>query len=116
MAMWWLRRAAALIVLAILFAGATIPVLAQGADEVAELQAQLRRLSSQGKYAEVIPVAERYVALIRQRRGEEHADFAVALSWLANAYQDQGRYEDAEPLHKRALAIMEKARDPATPM
>jgi CHAT domain-containing protein/tetratricopeptide (TPR) repeat protein len=116
MAMWWLRRAAALTVLAIFFADAAItPALAQGADEVAELQAQLRRLSSQGKYAEVISVAERYVALIRQRRGEEHTDFAVALSWLANAYQDQGRYEDAEPLHKRALAIIEKARGPGHP-
>jgi CHAT domain-containing protein len=34
---------------------------------------------------------------------------------MANLYEDQGRYTDAEPLHKRALAIHEKALGPDHP-
>jgi tetratricopeptide (TPR) repeat protein len=34
---------------------------------------------------------------------------AAALNNLANLYGDQGRYEEAEPLHERSLAIWEEA-------
>jgi tetratricopeptide (TPR) repeat protein len=34
---------------------------------------------------------------------------------LAKLYDDQGRYADAEPLFRRALAIHEKARGPDHP-
>jgi tetratricopeptide (TPR) repeat protein len=35
------------------------------------------------------------------------------LNDLASLYQNQGRYTEAEPLYKRALAISEKALGPA---
>jgi hypothetical protein len=38
-----------------------------------------------------------------------HPDIALSLNNLANLYQARGRYAEAEPLHKRALAISEKA-------
>src|SRR5262245_31671452 len=88
---------------------------AQSADELAALRAQVSRLSSQGKYAEAIPLAERYAALARQKHGEDHTEYATAISWLASVYKDQGRYAEAEPLHKRALAIREKALGPDHP-
>ena len=76
---------------------------------------QVSRLHSQGKYAEAVPLAERYVALARQKHGEEHTEFATAISWLAGLYRAQGRYAEAEPLYKRALAIREKALGPDHP-
>jgi tetratricopeptide (TPR) repeat protein len=35
---------------------------------------------------------------------------------LAEVYRKQGRYEEAEPLYKRAIAIAEKARGPDDPI
>jgi tetratricopeptide (TPR) repeat protein len=40
---------------------------------------------------------------------------AVTLNNLAELYVKQGRYADAEPLHKRSLAIKEKALGPNDP-
>jgi tetratricopeptide (TPR) repeat protein len=37
------------------------------------------------------------------------------LNNLANLYEDQGRYQDAEPLYTRALAIFEKKLGPDHP-
>ena len=40
---------------------------------------------------------------------------ATSLNNLAALYKEQGRYADAEPLYKRALAIDEKAVGPDHP-
>jgi CHAT domain-containing protein/tetratricopeptide (TPR) repeat protein len=84
-------------------------VRAQGADELGSLRAQVSQLLSRGKYAEAAPIAERYVALARQKHGDNHTEYAAAIGWLAKVYQAQGRYAEGEPLYKRALAIREKA-------
>jgi hypothetical protein len=90
----------------------SLGVRAQGADDLVVLQRRVSDLYDQGKYAEAIPLAERYVALARQKYGEEHAEFAAAISRLATLYKAQGRDAEAEPLYKLALAIAEKARKP----
>jgi len=41
--------------------------------------------------------------------GTNHPDVAQALNNLANDYQAEGNYDEAEVLHKRALAIRERA-------
>jgi tetratricopeptide (TPR) repeat protein len=49
--------------------------------------------------------------------GPQHPDTAQSLNNLANLYKDQGRYEQAEPLFKRALTICEQqlgSQNPAT--
>jgi tetratricopeptide (TPR) repeat protein len=40
--------------------------------------------------------------------GIDHPDVATTLNNLALLYSSQGKYADAEPLYKRALAIVEK--------
>jgi tetratricopeptide (TPR) repeat protein len=70
---------------------------------------QVSQLYSQGKYADAIPVAERYVALARETHGQDHTEYGTAISWLAYVYPAQGRYPEAEPLYKRSLAIYEMA-------
>jgi tetratricopeptide (TPR) repeat protein len=42
-------------------------------------------------------------------RGRDHRDVALSLSNLAQLYDRQGRYADAEPLYQRSLDIREKA-------
>jgi CHAT domain-containing protein/tetratricopeptide (TPR) repeat protein len=88
---------------------------AQGANEFASLRTQISQLFSQGKYPEAALMAERYVALARQKHGDNHTEYAAALGWLANVYLAQGRYAEAEPLFKRALVIREKALGPEHP-
>jgi CHAT domain-containing protein/tetratricopeptide (TPR) repeat protein len=78
-------------------------------DDLAE---QVGRLYEQGKYADAVPIAERYVALARKTRGDGHPKFARAILWLAKIYESLGRYNEAEPLLKRALAIDEKSYGP----
>jgi len=109
-------RVALIVLLAALVVGiGTIGVRAQGADDLAALSRRVSQLHSQGKYAEAIPLAERYVALARRKHGEEHTEFATAISWLAALYEKQGRTAEAEPLMKRDLAITEKALGPDHP-
>ena len=47
--------------------------------------------------------------------GPDHPDVATFLNNLAGLYQAQGRYADAEPLYKRALAMREAALGPDHP-
>jgi len=49
------------------------------------------------------------LAINEEAYGPDHPYVAVPLNNLAMFYDHQGRYADAEPLHKRALAIREKA-------
>jgi tetratricopeptide (TPR) repeat protein len=47
--------------------------------------------------------------------GPDHPEVATSLNNLAVLYKRQGKYEDAEPLYKRALRIREKALGPDHP-
>jgi tetratricopeptide (TPR) repeat protein len=61
-----------------------------------------------GKYFEALPLARAAMASLEKTSpGSRH--FAGALNNLAQLYGDLGRDAEAEPLQKRALAIMDKA-------
>ncbi len=47
--------------------------------------------------------------------GPEHPQVAAGLNNLALLYKTQGKYTEAEPLYRRALAIVEKALGPEHP-
>src|SRR5690349_23629624 len=49
------------------------------------------------------------LARAEREHGRDHPDVAQSLNNLALLYVRQGRYAEAEPLHRRALAIREKA-------
>ncbi len=76
--------------------------------------ARIAELSRAGKYAEAIPLAQAMVADLE--KGPPNADFAGALNNLAQLYADQGRDGEAEPLYKRALAILERTSGPDSAM
>ena len=56
-----------------------------GADEPASLLSQVNQLYQAGKYAEAIPIAERFVQVIEARHGTEGPEYALALNNLAAA-------------------------------
>ena len=47
--------------------------------------------------------------------GPDHPSLATNLNSLAFLYHDQRKYAEAEPLYRRALAIIEKAVGPDHP-
>jgi CHAT domain-containing protein/tetratricopeptide (TPR) repeat protein len=112
---WWLRRGLVNLLFAGLVATAATMSLAQDASELIGLRGEVSRLHGQGKYAEALPLAERFVALARQQYGEQHTEYATAISWLAALYVSRGRHAEAEPLYKRSLAIRETALGPDHP-
>ena len=65
----------------------------------------------QGNYPEA---EKQLVAALKEaeRFGPQDPRLARTLSSLAEFYEIQGKYAEAEPLHKRALAIFEKALGP----
>jgi tetratricopeptide (TPR) repeat protein/CHAT domain-containing protein len=77
-----------------------------------ELDRRVGELDRAGNYKEGEAIAEKYVALARERRGESHPKFATAISWLGFILQAQGRNTEAEPLLQHALAIDEKVLGP----
>jgi tetratricopeptide (TPR) repeat protein/CHAT domain-containing protein len=76
---------------------------------------KVEQLLNDEKYQKAAAAAETLVALARQRYGEERTEFASALSWLAFTKQGLKKKEEAESLHKRSLAIREKALGPDNP-
>jgi hypothetical protein len=72
--------------------------LAQSDDPIA-LQRRVGELFQARRHNEAVDVAQRYVAAARARYGEQHVEYARALSWLGHAYDALGRYTEAEPLY-----------------
>ena len=95
----WLTLAAGL--------GFCAPSSAQ-AGELAATSARIAALGQADKYSEATALAQRQLESIEKARGPVDRDVAGALNNLALLYSDQGRDIEAEPLYKRAIAIMEK--------
>ena len=77
--------------------------------------AEFNQLYQAGKYAEAIPIAERYVQVIEARHGKEGTEYALALNNLGELFRVTNRLAEAEPLLRRALAIDERVSGPEHP-
>jgi tetratricopeptide (TPR) repeat protein len=83
------------------------PVAARQGDAAREaVEAFLR----EGKYSEAISSARQLLEIREAQFGPGHPGVVYAINWLARAYEKQGRFRDAEPLYRRALAI--RAEEP----
>jgi tetratricopeptide (TPR) repeat protein len=71
------------------------------------LDEQIAKLYRDGRYSEAIPLAQQLLESREKAAGPDHPEVASALTTLANLYNSQGRYADAEPLYKRSLSILE---------
>jgi CHAT domain-containing protein len=79
--------------------------LAQKGDLSVE-SARIDALRSAGRYSEALPLAQAMVASLEKTAN--NCDLSGALNNLAQIHADQGRDDQAEPLYKRAIALMEK--------
>jgi CHAT domain-containing protein/tetratricopeptide (TPR) repeat protein len=85
-------------------ASVATPSFAQG---LSAQSGRIIQLTRAGKYAEALPLAQAMVAQLE--KGSPNRDLAGAINNLAQVYGDMGRDAEAEPLYKRALAIMERS-------
>ena len=76
----------------------TSSVNAQTLDNVPELLAEANRLWHQGRYAEGIQLAERAVALARERRTEENAEVVAGNSGTSHPVTSAGKTISKSPL------------------
>jgi tetratricopeptide (TPR) repeat protein len=67
-----------------------------------------------GRNLETEPLLKLAIAIVERNAGPDNVNLARILHYLANLYRKYGRYEEAEPLYRRQLAIAEKA-DPSEP-
>jgi tetratricopeptide (TPR) repeat protein len=67
-----------------------------------------QKAREKGDYTQAQEWLERLLK-IRKAEGKNGLDLALALNELALLYDNQGRYEEAEPMYKRSLDIWEKA-------
>jgi len=71
-------------------------------SEPEPLNTQVVELYNAGKYAEALPLAERYVAAMSARHGPEHAEYATALARnLPHATRHCWRQRDGPRGHGR---------------
>jgi CHAT domain-containing protein/Tfp pilus assembly protein PilF len=96
----------------VLCVASTVMPDAARSNEAGALQAKVKELSRQGKYADAIPLAQRELAVFEKAFGPDHPDVTIGLIDLGSLYEKQGRYSDAEPLFKRAVALLEKTFGP----
>ncbi|MDJ0674408.1 MAG: CHAT domain-containing protein [Calothrix sp. MO_167.B42] len=91
--------------------GQNTPAANTQSNELAEAQRLNKRvieLYEQGQYGEAVPLAKRALDIRIKVLGKEHADVAESLNHLANLYNRQGRYIDAENLYIKALVAIRK--------
>jgi len=72
-------------------------------------------LSSQGRYAEALPLNQRALRIREAALGPDHPDVATDLNYLGWVLSDLGQSGEALPLHQRALRIHEAALGPDHP-
>ncbi|SPP91908.1 CHAT domain-containing tetratricopeptide repeat protein [Bradyrhizobium vignae] len=82
------------------------PALAQKVSPAAQ-GARINALMSAGKYAEALPLAQAMVTSLE--KGDDGRELSAALNNLGQVYAGQGRDDLAEPIYKRAIALLEKS-------
>lgn len=75
---------------------------------VKQVRAKVLRLLEQNKSAEAIGEGERAIKAAEETFGSQHAETAHRIFLLANIYERQRRYAEAELLLQDAIAIYEK--------
>lgn len=86
-----------------------VRLTAVGRGELEALPLRIQELQSSGQKEEAAELAERYVALAKDRYGEGQPDVVPALLEAATVFEQQGNTAQAEALLTEALAVREAA-------
>jgi tetratricopeptide (TPR) repeat protein len=81
----------------------------RGREGVEWLHLKVVRLFEEGRFSEATEAARRLLEVQRGELGEDHPDYATALSNLGALLQRQGDLEGSEPLLRQALDIRKTA-------
>ncbi|MFK4511002.1 CHAT domain-containing protein [Bradyrhizobium daqingense] len=112
MARW--NRLAVIAALA-LAASACMPTAALAQQgSLAAQGARINELSKAGRYSEALPLAQAMVASLE--KSDNGRDLAAALNNLGQVHAGLGRDDLAEPIYKRAIALMERSVGLDTPL
>lgn len=85
---------------------ATLSFPAQGQEQRWQsINVSIVTLHREGRISEAIEVAMEALKVAEITFGPNHPNMAASLNTLALLYHSQGKYAEAEPLYKRALAI-----------
>jgi tetratricopeptide (TPR) repeat protein len=103
-------RAGLWIMLIILRAATTAD--AQSEDDLSGLDQTTLQLLQMSKQPGAIAMATRDLAAAERQFGPDAPNVGQSLDNLARLYQYEGKYDQAEPLYKRALVISEKVPAP----
>jgi tetratricopeptide (TPR) repeat protein len=95
-------------ILALTTFGALATASAQRAD-IKGIDKAFQDHYARGNYPAAHTDAQELERRVKARFGTDHPGYAVALNKLGIVCWKQGKYTEAEGLHKRALAIREKA-------
>ena len=85
-----------------------VPSAAQQND-VNSIVKRFDALYNAGNYAAALLEAQKLEAAVKARVGTDHSLYAIALSGLAQTYDAQGKYAEAEAVYRRAVAITERS-------
>ena len=91
------------------------PVAAQPVDELEKLNQRVIQLYQAGKYAEAVPIAERYAEGMKARHGADAPQYATVLNNLAGLLQATNRLAEAEPLIAARSPSTRRASAPSIP-
>jgi tetratricopeptide (TPR) repeat protein len=80
-----------------------------GRDAAERLSLKVMRSYEEGRFGEATEAARQLLELQREELGEDHRDYATALSNLALLLQRQGDLAGAEPLLRQVVAIRKQA-------
>lgn len=101
-----MKRHRLMLVAGVALAIAALPMPSLAQKGLAAEGARINALIGAGKYPEALPLAQAMAARLESENGRE---LAAALNNLGQVHAGQGRDDLAEPLYKRAIALMEKA-------
>jgi len=92
--------------------GAASPAAAQQQPDISAIVARFDSFYAAGNFPAALAEAKKLEAAVRARVGTEHQLYAIALSGLAQTYDAQAKYTEAEAAYRRALAVAEKTLGP----
>lgn len=84
---------------------------AQNADSILQ---RVDQLKAAGRYDAAMIEAQKLESITKQN-GTQNRNYSIAIASIASILQLQGRYPEAEPLFKNALAIIQNVRGPDHP-
>lgn len=102
-----MKRRRLMLIAGVALAIAALPTSSLAQKGLAAESARINALVSAGRYSEALPLAQAMVASLE--KSDNGRELAAALNNLGQVHAGQGRDDLAEPLYKRAVALMEKA-------